>query len=346
MQRLLLAFLCLGFGVSCGPSEPQAYAKRITAPNELIGGTSPLGTLGDWLLGNDQIQVVVQDEGWSRGFGIFGGGIIDADLVRPGSGSNSPQSGRDKFGEFFPILFLQAFDVQSYNDVDPLTGKSKAHYDAVEVISDGSDGGSAVLRTRAYGGDFITMIATLLGAAIGDQSLRFETDYVLKPGARHVEVIGRLNNFGSTDVDLSGNALKSLIEGQLGVQIDGVQLPLGDVTLFGNQNKTYVSGVVDRSAQGLPPKPVGFDLRYGIEASHRIERDLPALPGLVADFIATSAPDVSYGYAAADSDSNYVYLNRAEYEKDPHAHITKHSLLLPFLVSSFTGAYVAVPQIF
>ncbi len=48
---------------------------------DLIGGEGAIGALGDWMIGNQHIRVIIQDQGWSRGFGIFGGGIIDLQTV-------------------------------------------------------------------------------------------------------------------------------------------------------------------------------------------------------------------------------------------------------------------------
>ena len=93
-------------------SSKKARAYRIAARHQLIGGPRALGEIGDFMLENDQIRVVVQDKGFSRGFGVFGGGIIDADLVRTGSysGDSSEAVGYDNFGEMFPAFFLEAME--------------------------------------------------------------------------------------------------------------------------------------------------------------------------------------------------------------------------------------------
>ena len=71
--------------------------------------TSALGEVGDFLLQNDHIRVVIQDKGFSRGFGIYVGSLIDVDLVRPTKpGTSAGGRGKDQFGELFPVAFLQA----------------------------------------------------------------------------------------------------------------------------------------------------------------------------------------------------------------------------------------------
>src|SRR5690606_12597229 len=154
-----------------------------------IGGPGALGTTGDWLIGNHQVRVIIQDQGWSRGFGIFGGGIIDADVIRAEgfSGTTGFGEGRDNLGEFFPALFLQAFDVSDQHFRD--SEGNDVVLPGLDVTADGSDGGPAILRARAPRGDFFTMVKIIIDAAV-PTGVRFETDYIIRPGARHVEIVG------------------------------------------------------------------------------------------------------------------------------------------------------------
>lgn len=385
-------FLFGGALTSCS-DEGRSYAGRVQSPMELIGGPGALGAVGDYLLANDRVRVIIQDKGWSRGFGVFGGGIIDADIVRPGTqGSPAGGNGKDNFGEAFPAFFLQAFDVENQTIrtdgcggycpmgescvIDEagaavclpmaegcagclgssacvavteeatqcleLSAAEVLDAQGVEVISDGSDGGAAIVRTRSKGGNFLTLINFLLEFAIPqDAGLRYETDYILKPGARHVEIIGRLVNDSGRAIKFDGEALA----GMLGA--DDLQIPMGDVLLFGGGNSVFASGAVTRSTQPDNPKIAGFDLRYTVEASYNIQREngvaLPALQGLITDFLATRGDGVSYGFAIAPNENNYAYMNKDQYEKDPLVEVSSESFVIPFLFSSFTGAYYAVP---
>lgn len=379
------------FGCS---DEGRSYAGRVQSPMELIGGPGALGAVGDYLLANNKVRVIIQDKGWSRGFGVFGGGIIDADIIRPGTSSDATGGGgRDNFGEAFPAFFLQAFDVedqtirtdgcggycpmgstcvlddtatavcltndtgcgascigskacvsQSENETVCLDIAESDGVDAggVEVINDGSDGGAAIVRTRSTGGNFMTLITFLLEFAVPqDAGLRYETDYILHPGARHVEIIGRLVNDSGRAIEFSGEALAGILG------VSDVQIPMGDILLFGGGNDVFAAGAVSRTSRPESPKPAGFDLRYTVEASYDIQREngvaLPALPGLVTDFLATRGDGVSYGFAVAADEQNYAYKNRDQYGLDPQVTVTQESFVIPFLFSSFTGAYYAVP---
>ena len=95
--------------------------------------------------------MVVQDKGFSRGFGIYGGSIIDADLVRTrsGEGDSASSVGYDgTFGEMFPAFFLEAMEPNSITIVgDESDDEAKAA--AQEACGD-SDNGTAFTRSRLW----------------------------------------------------------------------------------------------------------------------------------------------------------------------------------------------------
>lgn len=155
MMRLQLfcALLIAGTFVSCGssldegeiPSEGGTKAFQVQQREQLIGGLRALGDVGDYMLENSKIRAVVQQIGFSRGFGIFGGGLIDLDLRRASErGTPGGGTGRDLFGELFPAYFLQGLNPES-----------------IEILNDGSNGKPARIKVTGYGGDFLTLIAGL-----------------------------------------------------------------------------------------------------------------------------------------------------------------------------------------
>jgi hypothetical protein len=167
---------------------PAAVAKVITNSQDLIEGPMSRGGTGDFLLANEEIQVVIQNVQRNLlNVGQFGGQIIDADLVRQ---TDDPE--RDSFEEW-------AFGINIENT---------AHYTSVSVVNDGSDGQPAVIR--ATGPDDLldwinpsSMLAEMgftLPAALDDVDLPLQitTDYILAPDARFVRVETTVRNTDAT----------------------------------------------------------------------------------------------------------------------------------------------------
>lgn len=305
---------------ACPPSAPRARAFRVSERAQLIGGPRALGEVGDWMLENGRVRFLIQDAGFSRGFGVFGGALLDADLVREQSGRGTREggTGEDNFGEMFPAFFLEALDPQRV--FDPTTGEELP---PIAIENDGSDGQAAVLVVRGFGGDFIALTErvneTLLGDNRDDPTLFFETRYELPPDARYVRM--------TTRVQSVGRAVK-LPNAQLG-DVE-VPTPFGDVMLFGAGNKVFA------------PHQAGFDIRFTLEdiyAEGRIQ--LPALPGIAADFIASAGKNVSYGLVAEPPTAptrNFVEKNADQFQN-----VKPYSIHVPFLASAFTGVFQVVP---
>jgi hypothetical protein len=100
---------------------------------------------------------------------------------------------------------------------------------------------------------------------------------------------------------------------------------MGDVALFGATSDVFIPGV-------------GFDVRFGLQDAYARNIQWPAFPGLVAEFVASRSDHVSYGIVVEESDRNYVYNKSAVYD-DGRTPITKSSLLVPFVASSFLGIF-------
>lgn len=352
----LVAGLVLTDG-ACGQSVPQVKVKRIEARHELIGGPRALGEVGDWLLENDKIRIIVQDAGFSRGFGVFGGALIDADLVRTGSTEGNARGGlgNDNFGELFPSFFLEALEPTEVNN--PLRVRCRADADCaegetcippeddpdgdpesctldgnrvprrlppIEIEKDGSDG-VAVLVVRGYGNDFLALTQTINETLLNDSReaprLLFETRYTLRPGERYITMSTTVQNVAFPPEDQRFEGSFAGIE---------VPTPFGDVALFGAGNNVFL------------PHEAGYDLRFRLEERYDSGAfELPAFPGLVAEYIASSGPGVSYGIlptAPDDPEGNYSYSNRDQFEE-----ATPHSLHVPFIASAFTGVFQVNP---
>jgi len=174
-----------------GPRAGYALAKVVDGPAELVGGPLARGRLGDVLLANDRIQVVIQQPGRSMfGIGPFGGTLIDADLQRTAGEE------RDSFEEIAPLVNVEG----------------TVNYTSLEVLDDGAAGGEAVVRATGPDDllDYInpSSIVAALGlsfpASIDDQNLPLDvqTDYALAPGSNAVRMETTLRNTSVLALDL------------------------------------------------------------------------------------------------------------------------------------------------
>lgn len=301
---LTIAALGLTTG-SCSktPETPSnASAFRVTSRAQLIGGPTALGEIGDYMLQNGEIRVVVQDKVFNRGAGVFGGSLIDADLVRAtNDGGPLGGSGNDSFGEMFPAYFLEMINPEE-----------------VEVINDGSDGEAAIVEVRGRGGEFVTMLRylnQLLLSAYKQPStviqdilagrppdsdsapnLLFRTRYILEPGARHVRIESSMRNVSPLTIQFPAQEILAALAGFAGLDLGGFRLPAGHVLGFGKLSEIFLPGL-------------GYDVELGLRDAGGTPVPLPAFPGFLTPVVAsTNDSGVNYGFATVDDpETNFVY---------------------------------------
>jgi hypothetical protein len=312
-----------------GEPDAKSRAKQVSTRTELIGGPVALGEIGDFIMENDQIRVVVENKGSASGSGLFGGSLIDLDLVHQNAeGDLFGGNGKDTFGEFFPAYFLEMLDPEE-----------------VVVLNDGSDGKAAIIEVRGRGGEFVTMLRFINQAMVnsynpkfndilagepansdGKPMVRFRVRYILEPGARHVRIESSLDNvsgqelgFPNRDVvaQLNSDALKDILP----IDLSEFSVPLGSVLGFGKLNSLFVPDI-------------GYDLRWGLEDSYEKEIELPAFPGKVTNFVASSNTEgTNYGFIkGASEDRNFVH-NKDHIYGDTDT----DDMLLLFYASGFGG---------
>lgn len=316
---LVAALLSVAAGAGgCGSTRATASARLITNRAQLVGGDRALGDVGDYLLENDRVRLVIQRPGFSRGFGVYGGSLIDADLRRPSEvGTSGEASGNDQFGELFPTFFVQAVNV-----------------DVVRVVESGEGGGLASIEASGVAGDFLELLALLNRAATGSNvdsqsltsapRLRYRTRYELEPGKRHVKIRFEVKNVSSDVLRFPSDEAVRLL-GLVNLPLDGFTLPIGDVALFGATSQVFMPGI-------------GFDSRFGLEEAYDKKVDFPAFPGLVTEWVASRGDGASYGIVAEKSARNYVLGKKAVYEDDA-TKVTDTSILVPFSASGFLGLF-------
>jgi len=155
-----------------------ASAHVITDASDLFAGEAAAGQLGDVLMANDKIKVIVQQPGRNVGPDPYGGAIIDADVIHTGPGN-------DKFGKIAPFFnFGRTVDV-----------------DTLEILAPGGQGGPAIVAATGADtvNDYINVnnqLEVQIGAgeklALNPDNavnLRITTYYALKPGDSHVQMV-------------------------------------------------------------------------------------------------------------------------------------------------------------
>lgn len=313
---------CGGGGSSNGDQGStdgrNASAHFVATRSVLVGGDRALGDIGDILMQNERIRLVIQREGYSRGFGVYGGSLIDADLRRPDEqGSSGAGAGYDQFAELFPAFFVQAVNV-----------------DEVKILDDGSDSGVARVQASGVAGDFLELVALLNRAVTGsnedflipggDPQIRYSTEYELQPNKPYVTIRFRVQNIASKTLRFpSDDAIA--VGAVLGLDLSNFTVPIGDIALFGATTKVFFPGV-------------GFDIRFGLERAYQRPVDFPAFPGFAAEFVASRADQVSYGLIYEGGDRNYTLHKRDVYE-DGRTPITRTTMFVPFVASSFVGLF-------
>ena len=166
--------------VGCRGEEPEVKLQAVKTDSalQLVGGPSSMGQIGDFLLQNDKLRIVIGDINHSWSFGIFGGSLIDIDLVRPEAEYRNG-TGLDAFAELFPTVNLLTPNPQP---------------DGVEILADGSDGESAEVRVTGEGAmmfDILKILGNdLLSVLFKELKMKFyfETVYRLQPGNQYVEI--------------------------------------------------------------------------------------------------------------------------------------------------------------
>ncbi|MBI5526537.1 MAG: CehA/McbA family metallohydrolase [Deltaproteobacteria bacterium] len=210
----------LDLTVPMGPGEVRA--GRITRDDELIGGALPKGQVGDFKIYNSKIRVVIEGARPSDGWGVYGGTIADADIVR------APEDpGQGLFGEYFFGFGVRLLDPES-----------------VEAINDGGEGQPAVIRAVGPDKGLPFIETTPFGQVLEDTPLEttITTDYVLAPDSDVLEVRTSFAYGGKRPVDLvnnfhaffMGDGLKYFATGS-GFDAEAVKNKLPLVVLAGNE---------------------------------------------------------------------------------------------------------------
>lgn len=318
-RKLAIAMVAL---VGCGDAPPHSRAQRIGALDEAIGGPHAIGRVGDFLLENDQIRLVIADTGvdaahpskstFGRVNTTFGGTLVDADLRRPGG---EGAHGNDQLAELLPGFVFSVIRPTS-----------------VAVTRDGGDGRAAEVTVTGTPSDLLQQVYLLDTGLMGTAtSLQLTQTYRLAPGKRYVEIETTVKNTSAGAHPfpfLDPTQLRDLGFDIPGIENIRLSVPMGQLPLFGGEQQLFAPGVA------------GFNVRFAIEDSYRAAGGFPAFPGLVIDYLATRGNGVSYGLTVPRSPNNYVNSYASGY---PGQTVTPYSMLVPFTYAGVAGIYMYRP---
>ncbi len=166
----------------------QARAGRLLRSDQIVQpahGRQQI-RVGDYVLANDKIAVVIEDKGLSDGYARFGGEVLSVDKV----GEDGRPMGISYYGETLLGLSIEM--------VEPTS---------VTVLKDGSDGGDAVIRVLGITKP-IPFMEGALGALFSNRfAMEMALDYILKPGAEKVVLRMSVVNRSGEAIDFGVNKL-------------------------------------------------------------------------------------------------------------------------------------------
>lgn len=169
-----------------------ASARRIESADQLIGGEAAQGRIGDLMLENDKIRVIIQGPDRHIQPNPYGGQIIDADIRRDGPG-------RDAFGKIAPLYAFgrtqKATSVDVYRDRDGRAGG------AAVVVADGVDAVNDFININSMIGNMIPGVSLAIDPS-ADLPLKISTYYILNPGETRVRMVTALCNVGGQPITI------------------------------------------------------------------------------------------------------------------------------------------------
>jgi len=258
LAGLLAVTLLLG----CAEKREWVRAVQVTRQDELIGGPSAKGKIGDFLIENDQLRAVVAGNGPTWAAGVFGGGLVDLDRAR-WRATERNGNGWDSFSETFPLANLLVANPSdgSWQLAFGEGGfKVTQNVTAITLVKDGSDG-EAILRVEGHSGYMFDVLKYLnrdflesfLGKGFAGMSFKqlvgiaksvlkvdllgllnrlqisfdFSTDYVLHGGEQYLTIRTTLRLSPPSEKALGGCAPVACDKTcEHGYALEEVQIPL------------------------------------------------------------------------------------------------------------------------
>ncbi len=260
--------------VGCATNEPYARARVIGGLDEAIGGPKALAQPGDFVLENDRVRVAILGARNSLSMGLYGGSLVDADLQRTDP-TLLGGHGLDALAEIIPTANLNI----AWPGAPDAAGLPQG---GVSIVSDGSDGGAAIIRVEGPAAPFLTVLDAL-EAILNAPDLWLVTDYIVEPGQPYITIETHVV-YGPPE-GASSQSLPILYH------TTSDNFPLLDIALE--------TGVIigDFALQGgsvdVFAPTLGFDEDGAVKAASDVGRNLFEDP-FVLDFVGGTADGVSY----------------------------------------------------
>lgn len=321
----LLLFVSLVLTACGGDGDEDFYEARayqVTSLGQLIGGPKALGNIGDFILENDRIRVLVngQPTDWVGGSpNKWGGAILDADIRRFEDYGARYESGRDLLLEVVPMFDLKTFGYDTFYTDGPVL---RIPQDAIQVQQDETGEGAAVVRVTGVlqnllylfellpvpnnNGFYVllSLLESLLGAPLTDLfpgafvPVKAETVYRLEPGKNHVEITTTFTILnpdasepeGKEEIPLEpiseeDNPLEAVFQGEA----------FGDALFYGD------------SLDVIGPGVFGFSARFFTEELYKLGKSILTEAPLV-DWSAGVADDIGYALLSPDGKLSFPIL--------------------------------------
>lgn len=295
---VVLAALLFTLG-ACEQAEQfkQASAYKISSRSELIGGPKALGNIGDYMLENDKIRVVINGHPTDySGGGVnkWGGSIIDADIQRVESYFDPATVGRDQLLELMPIFDVKTFGVENIYGSGPVI---RMPQDAIEIVSEGSEDEAAAIKVKGVLHELVTLLK-LIPVPLNVLPVEAETIYSLAPGDNFVKITTTfrlLNRDGSEPTEQFDVPLRPITadDNPLFAMFTGDAF--GDALFYGD------------SLDIIGPGVFGFSASFYVEDLYKLGKSTFTAAPLV-DWSAGVADDIGYALVSADSPLSFPIM--------------------------------------
>lgn len=153
-SRCVPAAACEGVQLVCSASSPSAF--RMTSPGDRRGGAEALGAVGDYVMDNGLIRVVIDDITHPQHLAVSGGNLLDLFEV----------GGNDALNQISQVTGILPRDAVQYKRLEIRTD---------EKLADGLPAVSIIARGHLYGNEQILAVTRYtLGAC--DRGVRIRTE--------------------------------------------------------------------------------------------------------------------------------------------------------------------------